>query len=179
MMLEYALRRYDIDIEVSPVKTLLVEQVVHSFRIEEEEWIKRYDNHKDTPWDKLEGMSQREALIWMSEEVFKPKFGKDFYGKMYTRMWENEILAPELLLIPDAGFIEEDKTIIEYFGKDNCVMINTYREGTTFENDSRYLITGDDLGIKGYDVRNNGTIDDLKAKVPTFTDIVLEYLELI
>jgi len=156
-------------IDIDPIKNVLTDMVIELFYIDDEEWFDRYIFKKDVPWDKLEGMSQREALIWFSEDVMKPKFGKDFFGRKYI-----DNLAPwsDIVIAPDGGFIEELTTIVKHVGKNNCVMVNTFSDGCTFEKDSRSLITGVMLGIKGYDIHNNGTLVEMNiASLETFNKI--------
>jgi len=169
----------DMDVHILPMKLSLVDQVQKYFNIPKEVWDKRYEPYKETSWDLLYGMSPRQALIWMSEEVTKPKFGADFYGKEHCNFIKKCTQKDSIILIPDSGFVEEVFHLCESFGKDNCVMVNVYREGTDFSKDSRYLITGEMVDIKGYDVRNNRTVEDLKKKVNTICEIILEDLNVV
>ena len=148
-------------VEIIPIKQTLINAVVALFNLDYYDWVDRYDTDlKEEPWDKLNGMSQREALIWLSEEVVKPKFGDDFFGKAYAVGLNYE--AEDIVIAPDAGFVGELEAIMERVGRDKCVMINTFRDGKTFDKDSRDLITGDMLGIPGYTLNNNGTEEQFK-----------------
>lgn len=155
----------DITSAIFMFKDPLVSAVRSLFSISEDDWIERYDDRelKEVPWDKLNGMSQREALIWMSEEIAKEKFGRDFFGKAMVNRLTSDLIDNDLVIfIPDSGFLEETKAVVDRFGKDKCVMINTLRDGYTFDNDSRSLVTADDLGIEGTMISNNGTVEDLE-----------------
>ena len=159
-----------LDMEEEGFKNNLIEAVVGLFGVSWSEWVKRYESQKDEPWDQLQGKSQREALIWMSEVVAKPTFGKEFFGAAMVTRLKTHIKAAEecerelIILIPDAGFIPETMEVVNHFGKENCRMINTFRNGTNFDKDSRSLITGKDLDIHGALVTNNGTKKDLYNK---------------
>lgn len=174
----YLYHDHDIEVEIFPVKLALVSQTRSFFNVPQASWDNRYVNDKDKPWQELYGLSQREAMIWISEEVVKPKFGKDFYGKLFVNEFRIQEDNPDIVIIPDAGFIEEDIIIVNHFGADNCVMINTHRDGTDFSKDSRSLITGDMLGITGYDFYNNSPIEELKSEIVALVETILIQFEM-
>jgi hypothetical protein len=96
----------------------------------------------------------------MSEDVGKEKFGRDFFGfAMVNRLVDAFASGNTPVIIPDSGFLEETQAVVDFFGAENCAMINTYKDGTSWEKDSRSLITGKMLGIKGYTISNKGKID--------------------
>ena len=165
----------DFTIGALPMKDTLLRTAMSMFGISEGEWFERYNDSgmKDEPWERLEGMSQREALIWISEDICKPKFGKDFFAQIFIDKVNSEseymdTLVPEgfdfALMVPDAGFQEELEAVVKEYFVENVVMINTVRDGCTFDNDSRSLLTGEDLGIKGYTIENNGTQEEFETK---------------
>jgi len=159
-------RATDPIIDIIELKEPLMNGVAKLFGIYYKDWFERYDSPaKEVPWDRLHGMSQREALIWMSEEVMKPKFGPDVFGRIYASALDvYQHVSSMTVISPDAGFVEELLPAIEKVGRENVVMINTFRKGCTFDNDSRSLVTGTDLDVVGYDLMNNGTLADFQEK---------------
>lgn len=83
----------------------------------------------------LMGMTCREFMIWISEDVIKPRFGSGYFGKMFAEMAE----ASEIPVIcTDGGFPDE---IIELVRRGHEVKVcRLHRSGYTFEGDSRDYI---------------------------------------
>lgn len=107
------------------------------------------------------GITPREALIHVSERIIKPIFGEDYFGRMLLETILND--PAEYVYVPDSGFIEEIRPLVEA-GLDVRV-IRIHREGSSFENDSRIELTDEilsEFGIKGIDLYNNGTLEDLE-----------------
>lgn len=97
-------------------------------------------------------ISPRQALINTSEEVLKPLFGKDVFGIMAANSLEDGIN-----IFSDGGFKEEIECLREAVGYDNFLLVHVYREGCTFEGDSRdYVYTDSQLMV----IRNKGTEQD-------------------
>jgi hypothetical protein len=94
------------------------------------------EQDKDTPKNYFLGKSWREVQISLSEDWAKLIFGKRVFGNITKNIIENDSDA-NMFLISDSGFQEEAGTIVEYFGKENCLLIRLKREGTNFDNDSR------------------------------------------
>lgn len=99
--------------------------------------------------------SQREFLIHMSENVIKPSFGKDAFGKAFV----NSLPEEGIVFVSDSGFPEELQPVIDHVGAENVLVIRIQREGCSFEGDSRDYLTPEmfDDKVKFYQVINNGT----------------------
>lgn len=97
-------------------------------------------------------MSIREAMIYVSEIICKPRFGNNYFGVARAK----SILEGEIIVDGSTGFQEELPPLIERVGKDNILLLRIHREGCTFEGDSRSLIPD---GVIKYtvDVYNNST----------------------
>lgn len=125
-------------------------------RIQRDEWFERYNksytgvdgiviNMKDVPWDRLNGMSQRQFLIKISEEWVKPAFGKTWFGKALSldiiEQASHEVVQKPFA-ISDGGFNEEIQPLIDVFGEENVRIFQWTRHGVTFESvgDSRRFI---------------------------------------
>lgn len=89
----------------------------------------------------------RQVLIDFSEKTIKPNFGQDVWAKVFCRVVENthkvgSILRPKSVgICADLGFKEELETVENYFGPENVLVISIYRDGKTFDGDSRHRIT--------------------------------------
>lgn len=121
-------------------------------------------NRKETPQPEFLGLSPREMLIWISEEVCKPKFGNNFFGVQAAKAIDINRGA----VFSDGGFIDEVKELRNQFPDANIVVVRLIREGHTFEGDSRNYITpqeAKDAGVKLVKVKNNSTIEAAADKV--------------
>lgn len=123
--------------------------------------LEHFDAVKDEPNEKLFGMTPRNAYIWLSEEVVKPKFGKDFF----TRVAINAIksMGDNIIVISDCGFAEEAEGLIKEFGAENIIIVRLHRRGTSFANDSRNYISHPEC--KEYAILNNGSFEHLQLSV--------------
>lgn len=117
---------------------------------------------KDMKLDQLGGMSWRQAAIWMSEEVLKPKFGKSIFGKMAVdRLIRMAKSMDTCVVFSDSGFEDEAMELINMFGANNCYLWRIHRPGHTFKDDSRNYIfmenTPAHLNVD--DIRNEFELD--------------------
>ena len=124
--------------------------------------------------------SSREALIHVSENVVKPTQGNDFYGrKLVERI---EASSERYVFTPDGGFKDEATPLLQ--AGYNVYIVQLERNGATFENDSRKLLTEDDFkgedgsmlykNLKFIKMYNNGSLDDLYKTITDFSfDLVL------
>lgn len=106
--------------------------------LELHEYMARYDNRnlKELPWDKLGGLSCREFMIHISEDIMKPLYGDDVFGKRASERCE-QLLGEgyDNVVFSDGGFIDEVNKLI-YDGFEVAV-VRLHRDGYTFEGDSR------------------------------------------
>ena len=118
--------------------------------------------------------SSREALIHVSENIVKPIQGNDFYGrKLVERI---EASSERYVFVADGGFKDEAIPLLE--AGYNVYIVQLERNGATFENDSRKLLTEGDFkeysNIKFIKMYNNGSLDDLYKTITDFSfDLVL------
>lgn len=106
--------------------------------LSKEEYMSRYNNRdlKEKPWDKLGGLSCREFMIHISEEVMKPLFGQDVFGKRASSACDFAMTCGyNHIVFSDGGFIDEVKALSESGHK--VLVARLRREGFDFGNDSR------------------------------------------
>lgn len=110
------------------------------------------------------GFSPRQALIHVSENIIKPRFGDKYFGyRLVNSIIES---GEEFTFVSDSGFIDEIYPLIEE-GMDVWVL-RIKRDGCDYSGDSRRYLLDDelkDLGVRFIDIDNNGSLEDLKAKL--------------
>lgn len=80
----------------------------------------------------------RDFWIWLSEEVLKPKYGQDYFGKILASKIRRS--DARLVVITDSGFEFEADAVAKVFGYENLYQIKIRREGKTFE--ETHVLTG-------------------------------------
>lgn len=124
--------------------------------------------------------SSREALIHVSEDIIKPKLGKDYYGLKVLEKVEHS--SERYSFASDGGYVEEVLPLLD--AGYNVYIVHLERLGATFNNDSRKLLTEDDFkeedgnmkykNLKFVKMDNNGSLDDLYKTITDFSfDLVL------
>lgn len=113
-------------------------------------------------------LTLREAMIYVSEMVAKPIFGKDYFGKCRA-----ESLQDGNNYIDDScfGTIDEVNPAIMKLGMDNILLIRIYGRGT-FEGDSRDYIP-DGVIKNTVDIQNDGTLEEFLERGES---VVAEFL---
>lgn len=135
----------------------------------------------------LEGMSRREAMIFVSEEVIKPLKGKDYFGVVTA----NKIEEGRDYCFSDGGFIEELLPVINKTSANQVVLVQLTRDGCDFSSDSRRYFDGHlveqiiieretpissvhvlphRFPIRMYRIHNNGTIPQFEAVLQAIYD---------
>ena len=160
-------------------KYVLFKETISFFGVDEEWFMNGYNDRsiKERPEDLLEGMSRREAMIYVSEEITKPALGQDIFGISVA----NEIKDGVDYVISDGGFVEELVPLINRVGTENILLVQLTREGCDYSSDSRRYFNGnlvnqyiisqetkiikehilpEEFPIRTYRVHNNGTIED-------------------
>ena len=118
-------------------------------------------NTKDLPSKDLpDNMTPRQWLIHVSENLIKPNYGKDYFGKKLADSVNNS-RANDLVFVSDCGFREEVKALIDNTQHDVHV-IQVYRDGCSFAGDSRNYVS---IYGKTHFVYNNRTLEDYFKKV--------------
>ena len=125
------------------------------YGLTDEQWERMYTReNKEKKYDSLGDKSPREAMIFVSENVIKPNFGKRYFGDIAAKN-----LFPGINVFSDGGFKEELDGIYEMIGPENMLIIRLHRKGCNFDNDSRsYIDEYKDVLIE--DFYNDG--DDIR-----------------
>lgn len=97
---------------------------------------------KEEPQECLNGMTPRQFMIWISEEVMKPRFGKYVFG--HRLLDSIERIPPECpIVVTDGGFKEETMPLL--VAGHYVHVCRLFRDGYSFDGDSR-----DYLDVAGY-----------------------------
>lgn len=89
----------------------------------------------------LGGRTPREALIYASESIYKPRYGKQYFGDVEARGVEElsrRVDGNLNVIYPDGGFPDEVVRVGDAF--DCILIIRLHRNGFDFSNDSRDYI---------------------------------------
>ncbi|QHJ79826.1 MAG: hypothetical protein [Caudoviricetes sp.] len=89
----------------------------------------------------LGGRTPRQALIHVSEDIFKPRYGSDYFGKVEASNVETcygHLDSDITIIYPDGGFPDEVAVIDSCF--DFVIVVRLHRAGFDFAGDSRDYI---------------------------------------
>jgi hypothetical protein len=118
---------------------------------------------KEKPEAELNGLSRRQALIHVSEDIIKPKFGKDYFGVKTSE----KIDLVSSYCFSDGGFVEEVLPVINTVGHENICIVQLIRNGSSFSFDSRNYIHGHLQDVFGLPLFvNQNTLVELEPEIP-------------
>lgn len=169
----WMIAEYYRSVDIFKAATPLYDAIPQLFRIDNVvDWPDMYDLYKEEPSDQLCGMSPRQAMIWLSEEVVKPKFGEDFFGRRLAEEIKR-FHSDQLAVISDSGYACEMSTTISSLPDYTHHLIRIVREGTSFQGDSRSHITPEEIGVpqENYTIiHNDGSLEELEQTIRTWVD---------
>jgi len=87
---------------------------------------------KEEPTIFLDGASPRGAMIYMSEAIIKPVFGKDAFGKLAAKLIVDDCIN----VFSDSGFQEEVEPLFDVVPWAEVLLVRIHKRGT-FGGDSR------------------------------------------
>lgn len=128
---------------------------------------RRYKDNTDSVASQKElgGLTPREALIHVSEDVKKPQFGDDYFGRAAA----NALTDGVTVFSDGGGWLEELQPIIDT--ADKVLVCRLFRAGYTFNQDSRMYFDKEIEGARVVDIH-------LEEGYPQWaTDEILELLE--
>lgn len=111
----------------------------------------------------LGGRSRRDALIYVSENIMKKKYGEDYYGLKLAQVVNS---IEDNICISDGGFSDEMGKLLEIVDK-KVFLLRVYREGCDFSKDSRSYVKTFNTnmvikhGVGDYSVTHRYTQDTL------------------
>lgn len=119
-------------------------------------------------------MSWVEALIWLSEECIKPKFGNDVLGLIMLGHL-TQPSATQITVLSDCGFADEIMPIVRFYGIGNCHLFRIYRDGYTFDGDSRRYLFENDMpdGLHIEDIHNRHDLGMFRVQILRKVDKIL------
>lgn len=149
-------------------KYQLYKETCNYFGCDYDWFMNRYDDRsvKEVPHMDLGHMSCREAMIYVSEEVVKPKRGLDYFGQLVA----NEIDLTKDYAISDGGFVDELIPVVEKVGSKNFVLVQLTRDGEDYSSDSRRYFQGSRIEHE-YVLGNKYTEIDNKYVLPQVFDV--------
>lgn len=111
-----------------------------------------YHENKDIPIDVGHGRQTtiRREMISLSESHVKARFGHDWWGHNLINRID---ISDGIVLVTDMGFQAEHDLFMDAFGPENCAWMHLYRDGTSWDGDSRSYVG------KGSMVLNNHSPD--------------------
>lgn len=136
-----------------------------------------FEKVKDVPSDAFLGLTPRKAYIHFSETYLKQVHGQDVFARLMEKRIRRTAnldyrhdTVDEIFIMTDCGFEPEATHLANVFGPDNVVVIRLYRDGCSFEGDSRNYIKP--INIEAYDFINRWTFDETARKL---TLLVLDH----
>lgn len=135
------------------------------------------EDFKETPLMPGSNASMRDLLIGISEDLIKPLFGQEYFGKVAAdavlrrieALTDDEWKCPNnVIVFTDSGFQVEYDVFTSSMKRHHIPydLVRITRPGKTFEGDSRQYVT--DCGLDH--IRNDGKISDLARSVYSLMD---------
>tara|TARA_R110000744_G_scaffold113959_3_gene213199 strand:+ start:3267 stop:3890 length:624 start_codon:yes stop_codon:yes gene_type:complete len=149
-------------------------------------WEDRYASrhHKEMPWVQLpknkstgDHHSQRSWLGYLSENIIKPNLGDDYFGKYAADSIHEDAKLMNTFggnrsfyVFSDSGFEVEAESILD-IPNSEVHLVRLYRDGCSFDGDTRSYL----FGIEGYKsishTNNNGTIAEVIEEISTIANL--------
>lgn len=152
----------------APLKLGLTEM----FRLTAHE-VEKLEADKGTPSPLLCGMSWRDAQIWLSETVMKPKFGVDIFGRLLCKGVFGMDPKRRLVVVSDSGFLAEANEVVDRFGYHNVHVVELHKPGCTFDGDSRSYWSTDRWNK--HVLHNDGSLAEFEVKAIELTRFIMRW----
>lgn len=140
-------------------KDTLIELTCEHFDVTKGWFLDDYNMNKEEVQPLLNGFSKRKALIHVSEDLIKPKYGDSYFGE--ASLQKVVASTSSKIAFSDSGFDSEAVPLLEKYP--GLVVIKLSRPGKTFEGDSR-LYLSPHIGQQFF-VSNLGVKADLFSKI--------------
>ena len=110
---------------------------------------------KDEADERILGRTYRSAQISRFNHLSRTH-GNTVLGQLFSTRISGR---NGVFIVSDTGRFDEVFPAIKDFDADSCIVFRIHRDGTSFANDIRQYVTNTDIiGIKSFDVDNNGSI---------------------
>ena len=160
-------------------KDALYEHTAKHFEVDLDKFIHFASDRELKDSKSLAGLGNRtprEALIHVSEEVYKPRYGTDYFGKAEAaRVSEHKGRVGGTLnvIYPDGGFESEVPPIESEF--DLVIIVRLHRDGFDFKGDSRnYLnLPNTEKRVTIDEHLLEGKIDDAVWKIQNWVERII------
>lgn len=96
-----------------------------------------YEAFKETEFPDFGYKTGRRLMIDVSESYLKELYGQTILPKIWLNQIRKEVTGRCLILVPDCGFQSEVDFLAKSLGNRNLYIARMYRQGCSFENDSR------------------------------------------
>lgn len=153
-----------------------------------------WDNNRNDPQEFFQGKSFREAIMDFAENIVKPKFGKDFYARLFNanvnqQLFENlqgDIVNYKhtnlinTLIVPDLGYPEELPYVNKISFSCEIKIFLLSRKAAEGELDNRHIFNKKDLNDyfernrppqhaipspQIFNIANDGSLKDLRENI--------------
>jgi len=170
-----------VDVKKHQFKDALYEHTAKHFQIDLDKFIHYASDRslKDsTSLAGLGGRTPRQALIHVSEDIYKPREGSDYFGKVEVARVEElygNLDSSITVIYPDGGFPDEVECIDSCF--DAVLVVRLHRDGFDFAGDSRnYLYLPNtpkrmSCDMTVFDGEEKRQAADLLRMIKTFKDV--------
>jgi hypothetical protein len=175
-------------------KELLFDIAIRASGVSRKLWFALYEREykeKPCPYLQINGVnvSPRDWMIHCSENIMKPTFGEDVFGKAFAaKLQKVKDETPKgikrIVVVSDGGFIEESIPVIEVAGPDNYFLCRIHRlkeDGSeyNFDGDSRRYIHAEEFPkhLRPYETDILNEEGDLRGTVEKIFDFVEDIKE--
>lgn len=123
-------------------------------------------NYKERPNVLFGGRSPRQALQYVSEQICKPRYGKDYFGRISAQ--SVELCNEDFIIFSDGGFIEEVNCIAE---KANTVLIRLRKDGVDFTGDTRTYLYPESIPSADFVITDGDIVGDTNKLIDLITKL--------
>jgi len=134
-----------------------------------------FEDRKDSPCPEFGGLTPRQAYIHYSEDILKPKFGRDRLGKLALPRIRKNMEAPRITLLSGVGFIDEVNPAIQLVGPARSLHLKVRgTAGGRGIRDSRQPLDLSRLGVQTHVLDNDGSSENCLLRALDITRLTIE-----
>jgi hypothetical protein len=142
-------------------KAALYRETAEYFNVDLDYFIGAATNRhtKEAPDLYLGGISPRQALIHVSEDIIKPKYGKKFFGLKAVETLRSLDGQAGTVVFSDGGFVEETECLIEHGFEVHIIQL--HHKDFDFSKDSRDYVTVPEALVHHLDITMGAPMMDV------------------